>query len=204
MRVMQWRTPLLVALLACGIYNGWQRFELRAVHPADGVLAPDDPRQGEAVADPVPLRQGRWLLTPRATYDITARILAREDYRYDTLADLVPVDLALGWGPMSDNAMLRHFDIEQSVRFYSWRPRGALPLPRATVITHSANTHIIPADAPAAALLARLRVGEVVRLRGWLVDGRRDDGAFIRTSLTRDDSGAGACEVLLASSVEVE
>jgi hypothetical protein len=33
------------------------------------------------------------------------------------------------------------------------------------------------------------------------VDGARDDGMWIKTSLLRDDTGAGACEVLLVSDV---
>jgi hypothetical protein len=74
--------------------------------------------------DASPLQRGRWRLTPRADYDVTARILAREDYYFDTLADLVPEDLALGWGPMSDNAVLTHFDISQDARFYFWQSRG--------------------------------------------------------------------------------
>ena len=203
MPAMQWRTVLLIVLTAAGLYNGWQRFELRAVHQADGVLAPDDPVQGEA-PEVAPVRSGKWLLTARASYDITARVLSREDYRFDAMADLVPEDLALGWGPMSDSAVIRHFDIEQAARFYTWRPRGALPLPRDAVIAHSANTHVIPADARVRAQLARVRVGQIVHLTGWLVDGRRDDGASIRTSLTRLDSGAGACEVFLVNSVQTE
>jgi hypothetical protein len=51
--------------------------------------------------------------------------------------------------------------------------------------------------------LARLRPGEVVTLSGELVDGVRDDGMWIKTSLVRDDTGAGACEVLLVSDVAV-
>jgi hypothetical protein len=46
-------------------------------------------------------------------------------------------------------------------------------------------------------------VGQVVHLTGLLVDGRRDDGSFINTSLTRSDTGAGACEVMLVERVEV-
>jgi hypothetical protein len=49
--------------------------------------------------------------------------------------------------------------------------------------------------------LARLRTGQVVHLSGVLVDAVRDDGAYIRTSLTRTDSGAGACEVMLVEHV---
>ncbi|HYL70105.1 MAG TPA: hypothetical protein VEY89_02235, partial [Candidatus Dormibacteraeota bacterium] len=71
------------------------------------------------------------------------------------------------------------------------------------VIEHSANTHVIPADAGIARQLARLRVGQVVHLSGSLVDATRDDGAWLRTSLTRSDTGAGACEVMLVEQVEL-
>jgi hypothetical protein len=189
-------------MLLFGTYNAWQRWESRPVHPLDGTLAPDDPVQTD-IDRAAPVRHGRWLLTPRASYDITARILGREDYRFDRLADLVPEDLALGWGPMSDNHVLAAFDISQGARFYSWRPRGPLPIAREDVIVHSANTHLIPADARIRSELGRLRVGQVVHLSGTLVDAARDDGAWLRTSLTRTDSGAGACEVMLVETVEV-
>ena len=52
--------------------------------------------------------------------------------------------------------------------------------------------------------LERLRVGQVVRLTGLLVDGVRHDGAYIHTSLTRSDRGPGAYEVVLVEQVDVE
>jgi hypothetical protein len=93
-------------------------------------------------------------------------------------------------------------DISQSSRFYWWRPHADTLVPPEMIITHSANTHVIPTDDRIMKELGRLRVGEVVRLTGTLVDANRDDGAWIRTSLTRNDTGAGACEVLLVESVE--
>jgi hypothetical protein len=104
---------------------------------------------------------------------------------------------------MSDNRILSAFEITQSVRFYSWRPLKRLPIPRQDVIEHSANTHVIPADSTVRSQLARLRVGQVVHLTGLLVDGVRNDGASVHTSLTRSDTGAGACEVMLVERVEV-
>lgn len=200
---MNLRSLLIIVLAVAGTANGWQLWEHRPVHPADGILAPDDPVQTDLTsADRIQL--GRWKLTPRARYDITARILGREDYHFDALADLIPEDLALGWGPMSDNRTLAAFDISQAARFYSWQPHGALPIPREDVIDHSANTHVIPAGPVARAALARLRVGEVVHLTGLLVDGRRDDAATFHTSLTRTDTGPGACEVMLVENVGVE
>ncbi len=188
---------LFLALL----WSGWNQWENRPFHPPDGVVAPDEPQQSDTNTAAT-IRIGRWTLMPRAHYDITARILGKETYRVDPLADLIPEDLALGWGPMSDNQILAAFDISQGARFYSWRPRTVLPIPREDVIAHSANTHVIPRDSSVRARLARLRVGQVVHLTGTLVDATRNDGGILRTSLTRTDSGAGACEVMLVEAVE--
>ena len=38
-------------------------------------------------------------------------------------------------------------------------------------------------------------------VRCFAPDGVRDDGMWIKTSMVRDDTGAGACEVLLVSDV---
>ena len=198
---MDWRHLLFTALVAAGLWQGYDDWQLRPVHPPDGPIAPDDPRQTDIEGAPV-TTLGRWRLTPQARYDIIARIPAREDYHFDLLADLIPEDLALGWGPMSDNRILRLFEITQGARFYSWIPKQALPIPRQAVVEHSANTHVIPADTVVARQLKHLRVGQVVHLRGSLVNGVRDDGAYINTSLTRSDSGPGSCEVLLVEQVE--
>lgn len=202
---MQVRAVLFSALAAAGLWQGFARWQLRPVHPPDGPIAPADPQQTDLEGTPAVTTLGRWRLTPRARYDITARILSREDYRFDRLSDLIPEDLALGWGPMSDTRVLSAFEITQGARFYEWMPKQQdLPVPRQVVIEHSANTHVIPADSATRHQLERLRVGQVVHLTGFLVDGVRDDGAYIRTSLTRKDTGPGACEVLLVEQAEVE
>ena len=197
------RHPLLKAVLLIYIgWGGWNWYSDRPFHQPDGVLAADDPQQTNLPrGDKV--QAGRWTLTVRADYRITARILARERYHFDALADLVPEDLALGWGPMSDNRILRTIDISQSNRFYYWRAHQGSP-PKDAIITHSANTHVIPQNKMIARQLSRLRPGQVVTLSGELVDGLRDDGRWIKTSLVRDDTGAGACEVLLVNDIALQ
>jgi hypothetical protein len=197
---MALRTALFTALAAAALLQGYDNWRLRPAHPSDGPIAPADPQQADAEGAQV-TTLGRWRIKPRARYDITARILSREDYHFDLLADLIPEDLALGWGPMSDNRVLRAFKITQGARFYSWMPKQDLPIPRQDVIEHSANTHVIPADSAVRRQLKRLRVGQVVHLTGFLVDAVRDDGAYINTSLTRSDTGAGSCEVVLVEQV---
>jgi len=198
-----WRHPILKVILLTYIgWGAWSWYSDRPHHQPDGVLAAAEPRQTDVPAGNK-VQVGRWTLTVRADYQITARILGRERYHFDALSDLIPEDLALGWGPMSDNRILRAIDISQSNRFYYWREGAREPIPRNAIITHSANTHVIPGNSMIAKQLARLRLGEVVTLSGELVDGVRDDGMWIRTSLVRDDTGAGACEVLLVSDVAV-
>jgi len=198
-----WRHPLLKGLLAAYVvWGGWNWYIGRPVRCPDGILAPAEPRQGD-VASVVQSRIGRWTLTPRATYQITARILGVERYHVDFLAPLVPEDLALGWGPLSDNRILKGMDISQSNRFYFWRSTPDTPVSKEDIISHSANTHVIPESPLIARQLSHLRPGQVVTLSGLLVDGKRDDGAWIRTSLSRNDTGAGACEVLLVQDLSI-
>ena len=195
-----WRHPILKVLLVSYIvWGAWHWNANRPVRAPDGVLAAAEPQQ--TMIPEQRLQMGRWTLTVRATYQLTARVLAREPYHFDAMSDLVPEDLALGWGPMSDNSVLRTIDISQSNRFYYWRARSATRLARETIISHSANTHVIPQTPAIARALARLRPGEVVTLSGDLVDAVRDDGRSLKTSLVRTDTGAGACEVMLVTDV---
>ena len=117
------------------------------------------------------------------------------------LADLVPTDFAVGWGPMSDSAVLADIEISQGNRFYFWRTE-TWPLGRTDIETHSANWHVIPANATVSGILGRLRAGSVVEFRGRLVDIEGGESG-LRTSLTRTDTGAGACEILLAESARI-
>jgi hypothetical protein len=195
-----WRHPILkVFLVSYIVWGAWHWNANRPVRAPDGVLAEGEPQQ--TMIPEQRLQIGRWTLTMRATYQLTARVLAREPYHFDAMSDLVPEDLALGWGPMSDNSVLRTIDISQSNRFYYWRASSATRLARETIISHSANTHVIPQTPAIARALARLRPGEVVTLSGDLVDAVRDDGRSLKTSLVRTDTGAGACEVMLVTDV---
>jgi hypothetical protein len=138
----------------------------------------------------------------RAEFSATARVILKERYRFDTMASFSKVDLALGWGPLSDTGMLDRFSFSQSDRYYFWRA-ATLPLPRETIVAHSANMHMIAAHTDIERTLLDLRPGQVVSFSGYLVDVRRPDGWVARTSLSRTDSGAGACEIVWVEAIEV-
>lgn len=62
---------------------------------------------------------------------------------------------------------------------------------------------MIPADAAVRAAMERVRVGELVHLEGFLVDASRADGWQWHTSMTRDDTGNGACELVYVESLSI-
>lgn len=66
----------------------------------------------------------------------------------------------------------------------------------AEIVRSSANMHLIPADAAVAQALRGVRAGQNVRIDGWLVQADAPDGWRWRSSLTREDSGGGACELV--------
>jgi hypothetical protein len=143
-----------------------------------------------------PFRLGRADVTPLAGFSLEARVLSREDYAWDDEAEFSPTDLALGWGPMAAAGMGDALSISQGGRWYRFRWSGAPPLAPALIIGNSANMHLIPADAAVAATLADVRAGDTVQLEGWLVRIQRDDGWQWQSSLSRDDTGAGSCELV--------
>ena len=141
-------------------------------------------------------------LQPLAGFSIDARVLSREDYTMGREAALSPTDLALGWQRMTDDAVLSRLDISQSGRWYQYRWQGDPPLPVDEIVRSSANMHMIPFDAATARALRQVRRGDRVRIDGWLVEATAADGWRWRSSLTREDSGGGACEVVYVCAIE--
>ncbi len=178
--------------------------------PGGNPLCPSPPRVSggaEPLQSPLPatfpaLTVEDATLTPLAGFSIEARVLSRRDYAYGREADYSPTDLALGWGRMREDAVLAGLDIEQRGRWYHYRwGASSPPIPSREIAMTSANMHLIPADENVAAALARVRKDQRVRIDGWLVELSAADGWRWRSSLTRDDQGGGACEVIYTCSI---
>ena len=136
-----------------------------------------------------------------AGFSVDARVLSRHEYSGDRPALFSPLDLALGWGPMTDTATIAQLNIRQSGRWYRYSWSGNPPLDPAAIIRNSANMHMIPSDPAIAKALEDVRKDDRVRIDGWLVEAHDRDGWNWRSSLTRDDTGGGACEVVYVCGV---
>jgi hypothetical protein len=174
----------------------------RPRHRAPGVLAPDVPEQRDIGGKTLQFERGGAQLTALASFALRARVLSREDYRFDAGAVISPVDLALGWGRMSDSAVLDKVSISQYGRFYHWYV-DEFPIPNMEIIESSANMHLVPADGAVERAIDKSRAGDVIELQGYLVAARMPDGGEWRSSLTRSDAGYGACELVWVESFTI-
>jgi hypothetical protein len=111
-----WKRLFFWLIIGWGAYSWWSS---RPVQYVAGVGAPQSPFQGEVYNSSAFDFKG-YRITPLATFEVEARVLSREDYRMGREADLAKTDLALGWGRMSDKAVLDQIEIGQSNRFYHW------------------------------------------------------------------------------------
>ena len=173
---------LLLTLFVCSCGQGMKYYP--------GMSAPDQPVQKN-------LNNGEqfifrdYLIMPLAEFDIKAKVLSAKRYS----SDLVPVDLALGWGPMSDDKVISAITVQQSDRWYRWYT-DELPITQRQIETNSSNMHLIPADDEVEKQIKRARKGDTVEFYGYLVEAKGADGSYWRSSLTRGDTGNNACEVV--------
>ena len=190
-------------LLLASLYGGWRAWQDRAFHAPAGVLVTDAPLQGN-LETPKAFDARGVTFIERARYDLTVRLLRKEHYRIDGGADIAPYDLAVGWGPMSDSSVIEKLDITQMGRFFYWRVRDAsqFPLSPHDLIVSAAQIHAIPASTGVEAQLAHIRAGQLITLHGYLVDVRGPRGFTWNTSMTREDTGAGACEIMWIESID--
>ena len=187
---------LALAAVAAGIF---MLVTGGAIERAPGVLAANQPLQ-RLVQRPA-FQFGQYQLTPLAEFDVEARVLSVEQYRTDLSSRLSPIDFALGWGPMSDSAVLEHFRVRQGARFFTIYPdEQAIDINVA--LLNAANMHLIPASGQLEDELKRVRPGNVVHLRGKLVSVLGPNNFTWRSSLTRADTGNGACEVFYVEAME--
>ena len=77
------------------------------------------------------------------------------------------------------------------------------PIPRREIETQSANMHMIPADDAIASTLKSIKSGQVVKIKGFLVRADAKDGWHWKSSLTREDTGNGACELVYVKAITV-
>lgn len=163
-----------------------------------------EPVQAETDREPFDLDTsgGRVRVQPRAEFEVWGVVADAERYRFDDGAFLSPVDLVLTWGQLPEEPYKSQVSYNQTSRYYFWRtPSSDLDL--GYIQSHSSNMHMIPASGNLKDALLSVGSGDPVRIRGLLVDVAAADGYSWRSSLSREDEGPGACELIWVEELQV-
>lgn len=142
-------------------------FASHAPRPADGVLVSAEPVYGGLDFQKTWLKDGGFQQLPLGTIDITARVLARRDYRDQGFGRMIPTDLLLGWGAMSDNRVIDHVAIRQSDRGVELTPDSSGAIKAAAAYDSTALLAVYSDFREHATALDAIRVGDVIHLYGW-------------------------------------
>lgn len=128
------------------------------------------------------------------------RILGSKVYIDDEQAKFSPIDYAVSWGLFAEPEIARHISVNQYDRFLNWK-MDRVPVPYEQAVQMVSNMHIIPANPQIAKAIKNVKRGDLVRLKGELVEVKDKDLVWT-SSLTPTDTGDGACEVFRVNSIQ--
>jgi hypothetical protein len=175
----------------------------------DEIDTSKDPIQ-RAVDSPEPIlietREGQFTLSPRAEYQLTGVVVSKETYSYGWNAEISPVDLAIVWGKLAEPECEKYVSFSQRDRWYFFEYKPGSPFDFGYITSHSSNNHIIPANENIGLALRKIGKRDKVLLEGFLVNlnGTYKGGkVYWNTSLTRNDSGDGSCELIYVKKLRI-
>ena len=146
----------------------------------------------------------------KAEYEITGRVVDVQKYNdVEVFGQISPIDIGLAWGVLSKA------EVDKKIKWFSAGDRVL----RVTVDDGTwlnsvggftriekcfSNNHLIPSSDEVYDEIKSIRVGNYVRIKGYLVSvtyTRNGMTRYIASSTSREDEGLGACEVIYVTDV---
>ncbi|MDG6256239.1 MAG: hypothetical protein QCH35_01430 [Methanomicrobiaceae archaeon] len=153
---------------------------------------------------------GDWhfTMTAVARYTLRGKLVARDNYSGSTPDTLSPVDLSFAWGKLIEapyEDYVSYYKEPRHLNYHCHFPAGCPALNYSYINGHSSNNHCIFANESVQAAAEAVGIGDVVEIRGYLVDVRGVDSRGStytwNTSRTREDELEGACEIIWVEEV---
>ncbi len=168
-------------------------------HPP-GILVTEAPKQTTLE------RQEHWVkdefrITAVANYSVRARVVRVRSYWLGREAEVSSMDMLLAWGAASDQRVQDSISTSLSDRYFRWRLKEPLAVAASEINEGMANTHLIPANESVGRDLLGILPGDVVELKGYLVDVSATDAWRWTTSVVRNDEGRTAGELMWVEAV---
>ena len=145
---------------------------------------------------------------PEYAYDITGMIVSYRHHdnnsRMHALANdhLNMLDVCVIWGDNTANERLHKIDFWNGIFTCNVKTRDQLAWD-AFNMEQLSNNHLISDDEFVRRQVRKIRIGDQIRVRGYLASYSSGGGYKRGTSTTRTDTGDGACETIYVEGFEI-
>lgn len=209
--LVRWSMILsLVAVIGCW----WMRNDLPLAETLHQDLM-SEPKQVRVSRKPIDtvVNNVGYSIQPRYSYDMRALVVSVHDsdtwwdYAHKAWNDNVNVvDLCVVWGENAASGVYHYLGFSNDQWTCHIQPTSA-DAAQLTDWDAVANNHMVTDDPAVARRLRQVRIGDQIRVQGYLVDYTtyvqgREQGRRVSSDV-RTDRGNGACEVLYVESFDV-
>ncbi len=174
---MMKKTFIKYFFIALLIWIVWIVFPEKTISHEPGILVTEEPKRTEIrQLPPFPYKK-KYNITLLQGYEVKARLLHKKNYLFlDSAVDLAPIDMVLGWGIMSDSEVLDHMSFSIMNRYYRAYLDDDAHFDWSQIEPYLDNNHLIPATGAVETALKSARVGDLIHLKGFLVDVSKPNG----------------------------
>lgn len=161
-------------------------------------------------------------VTKIATYDITGKVEAIKDFGTNMIANILsftgpniydyisPRDLTISWGDIAKEENSSHIYCDQyemnTYRAVMIKPDRYLynKYGLNKIMSQVSNNHIITINRDLRKILSKIKLYDLVRIKGYLVEVNDERGGkWGPSSLERDDIDLHSCEIILAEDIVI-
>jgi hypothetical protein len=171
----------------------------------------DDPRQRTSDERPMTLPDAgvESRIEPLYSYELYGLVVSYRQHDGESSMHrwsndhLNMADVCVVWSDTAFEPTLRKLDFWNGIFTCNVQTRDSVAWSRFKM-NQLSNNHLISADPFIRDRVAEIRVGDQVRIKGSLARyGAVGNGGLRGTSITRDDTGDGACETILVEEFEI-
>lgn len=201
------KTLLVIIVAGLVVYFGYPyvregylaiRYPTSGQYSGELIDVSSEPLQEETDAVPffIEDREGRSVeIIPVATYDIQARVVINRGLpRYDArtpLGDVLTNDMGLVWGGVARDDVVDRIKFSHQFSYVTFRYNDRElheEFGFEYISDHIASNHLIGANSNIDHALRRLGKGDIIRVKGYLINIQIPDEPLIETSVVRTDN----------------
>lgn len=206
---MKLSSGIILASFLCLLISFWNRNDLPPDVDAVAELA-NEPRQTPTRARPfqATFNDVDYQVEPEYAYELYGLVVSFRHHdgnsRMHFLANdhLNMMDVCVVWGDSAVSRTLGKIDFWNGIFTCNVKTRDSDAW-SAFSMQQLSNNHLISADEAIRDQVKAIRVGDQIRVRGYLASYSSESGGKRGTSTTRTDTGDGACETVFVEEFDI-